>query len=43
MFSGCNVAEKFVVGHTKASYSVRHGLGPEVRDELTKISMNLPK
>jgi len=36
MFLDCNVAEKFGVGHTKASYSVRHGLGPVIHDELAK-------
>ena len=36
MFPGSDVAEKFDVGHTKASYSVRHGLGPVVLNELVK-------
>ena len=36
MFPGSNVAEKFGVGHTKASYSVRHGRGPVVLNELVK-------
>ena len=35
-FPGCNVAETLGVGHTKASCSVRHGLGPVTHDELAK-------
>lgn len=36
MFKDCNVAEMFVVSHTKSSYGVWHGLGPVVRDKLIK-------
>ena len=36
MFSGCNVAETFGVGHTNASCSVRQSLGPVTHDELAK-------
>ena len=36
MFQGSTTAEKFGVGHTKASYSVRHALGPIVRELLVK-------
>ena len=36
MFPGCNLAEKFGVGYTKASDFVRLGLGRVIRDELAK-------